>query len=91
MTIYKNIFTLDSSAVLYRVDLNIESITKLGSNTGFSSIIFLKNMLPVPGACSLNNYTGFILTSIFTGNEQKLIVNFLIFYFYLLLIQKSYL
>ena len=67
MTMYNELFTLDLTAILYRVDLSVESVTQLGPNTGSSTLIFFKNQLPVPGVCSLNNNTGISLSTLFSG------------------------
>jgi hypothetical protein len=67
MVIYPDLFALDSSAIVYRVDLSVESITTSGPNTGSASLIFLKNQLPIPGVCSLNNNTGIALATNFLG------------------------
>jgi hypothetical protein len=68
MTIYKDLYKLDPITLFYRIDLTVESITSLGPNTGYSSLVFVKNLLPKPGSCTLFNNVGIASLTYFEGN-----------------------
>ncbi len=68
LTIYPKLFTYDTTALYYQVQLSLLSTTTLGPNRGYASITFLLNQYPTSGTCSLSETSGIALTTQFQVN-----------------------